>query len=251
MAVVANVNADLSRGGIEDRITEVARPEVELFPEPWSHVRDVVLAVLAEVLAVRIDHRGRVVVDAGDLLFINRHHHHHAVLLRDRLHGLNSGAVRNPLDHVVPERLLLGAKVRTVEQILEAQHLYAAASGFIDQRQMLVEHPLLDVVGRALERDVCLDLNQSATYDPRHEHSCQNCRTCNSISARKVCQETYNPRFRTCDNTEGTCLPTCRSPLRGFDFRIPFCYRRRRRQNPTAISSVRSRPDGAASSPKP
>src|SRR4051812_13194167 len=174
MAVVTNVNADLSRGGIEDRISEVAWPEIELLPETWSHVRDVVLAVLAQVLAVRIDHRGRVVVDAGDLLFINRDHHHHAMPLRDRLHGLNSGAIRNPLDHVVPARLLLGAKVRTVEQFLEAQHLYAPASGFIDQRQMLVEHPLLDVVGRALEGDVCLDLNQSATYDPPHEHSCQN-----------------------------------------------------------------------------
>src|SRR3954447_7991935 len=169
MAVIANVNADLSRGGIEDRISEVAWPEIELFPEPWSHVRDVVLAVLAEVLAVGVDHRGRVVVDAGDLLFINRHHHHHAVPLRDRLHGLDSGAVRNPLDHVVPARLLLGAKVRTVEQFLEAQPLYAPASGFIDQRQMLVEHPLLDVVGRPFERDVCLDLNQTATYDPPHE----------------------------------------------------------------------------------
>src|SRR5712691_11465479 len=46
--VVADVDADPPDGGVEDRIAEVAGPEVELLPEPLD-LRQVVLAVLAQV----------------------------------------------------------------------------------------------------------------------------------------------------------------------------------------------------------
>src|SRR5215207_5498607 len=58
VAVVADVHADLAHGGVEHREAEVPRAEVELLPEPL-HLRDVVLAVLAEVLPVGVeDSRG-------------------------------------------------------------------------------------------------------------------------------------------------------------------------------------------------
>ena len=64
VAVVADVDADLADRGVEDRVAQVARAEVELLPEARVAVRDVDLAELAEVLAVGVDHGGRVVVDA-------------------------------------------------------------------------------------------------------------------------------------------------------------------------------------------
>src|SRR6185437_15476365 len=64
MAVVAGVDADFAEAEDEDRIAEVAGAEVELFPEARLKVRDVRLAVLAEVAAFAVDHRCRVVVEA-------------------------------------------------------------------------------------------------------------------------------------------------------------------------------------------
>src|SRR5438046_1217686 len=61
MAVVADVDADLGVRRLENGVAEVAGAEVELLPETGSDVRDVVLAVLAEVLAVGVDHGGGVV----------------------------------------------------------------------------------------------------------------------------------------------------------------------------------------------
>src|SRR5258707_14396905 len=115
---------------------------------------------------------------------------------------------------------------------------------------MLVEHPLLDLVGGAFERDVCLDLYESAAYHPPHEMLLSACRaiareasggtcraearraeqtqTCRAIardgkrrrnlhifSALKLCQETYYPRFRTHHIPEEPWLPSCRSSLPG------------------------------------
>ena len=52
VAVVADIDADFGEAEVEDRIAEVAGPEVELLPEARRNVRDVRLAVLAEVGAV-------------------------------------------------------------------------------------------------------------------------------------------------------------------------------------------------------
>ena len=64
VAVVADVDADLGEAEIEDGIAEVAGPEIELLPEARRDVRDVGLAILAEVGAVVVDDGGGVVVDA-------------------------------------------------------------------------------------------------------------------------------------------------------------------------------------------
>ena len=53
VAVVADVDADLGEAEVEDRVPEVAGAEVELLPEAGRDVRDVGLAVLAEILCRR------------------------------------------------------------------------------------------------------------------------------------------------------------------------------------------------------
>src|SRR5947207_13732107 len=57
VAVITDVDADRGVAGLEDGVAEVAGLEEELFPEA-GRVRDVVLAVLAEVAAVGVDHGG-------------------------------------------------------------------------------------------------------------------------------------------------------------------------------------------------
>ena len=70
-----------AHAGLEHRISEIARREIELLPEAREAVRDVRLAILAEILAVGVDDRRGVVVDAGHLLFVDRHDHDHPCFL--------------------------------------------------------------------------------------------------------------------------------------------------------------------------
>jgi hypothetical protein len=82
----------------------------------------------------------------------------------ERLHRLDRRAVGNAFDHLVPTRLLFRAEVRSVEQLLQAQQLDAAPARLRDERQVLLEHPLLDVFRGPVERNVGLHLYQSAAY---------------------------------------------------------------------------------------
>src|SRR6266496_3743361 len=75
--VVADVDADPADRGVERRVAQVARPEVELLQEA-VHLRDVRLAVLPEVPPVGIDDRRGVVEHARLLLLVHRQHHHQA-----------------------------------------------------------------------------------------------------------------------------------------------------------------------------
>ena len=86
-------------------------------------MRDVHLAELAEVAAVGVDHRRRVVVDAGEVLLVDRHDQHDLMLPGDLGHQPGRGAVGHGLGQFVPSRLLLGAEVRAVEQLLQADDL--------------------------------------------------------------------------------------------------------------------------------
>ena len=81
--VVADVDADRRVARLEHRVAEVAGLEEVLLPEARG-VRDVVLAVLAEVAAVGVVDRGGVVVDAGLLALVDRDDHRHLVFLRAR-----------------------------------------------------------------------------------------------------------------------------------------------------------------------
>jgi hypothetical protein len=72
VAVITDVDADARHAHVEHGIAQVARPEIELLPKAGRHVRDVRLAIFAEIAAVGVDHRGGVVVDAFLLAFVDR-----------------------------------------------------------------------------------------------------------------------------------------------------------------------------------
>ena len=97
MAVVADVDAELDVCGLEHRVAQVARLEEELLVEARIDLRDVRLAIFAEVLAVGVDHGGGVVVHAGHGFLVDRHDHDHAVLLRVLLHEPRRVAVGHAL----------------------------------------------------------------------------------------------------------------------------------------------------------
>jgi len=71
---------------MENGIAGVSRRKIKFFPETWVTVRDVVLAVFAEVAAVGVDHRGSVEIDAGHFDFVYGHDEDHLVFLGELLH---------------------------------------------------------------------------------------------------------------------------------------------------------------------
>src|SRR5437764_14379628 len=97
MTVIADVNANSRVARFEYRITEIAGREIKLLPKAWMAVRDVVLAILPQVLAISINDCRSVEVEAGHLFFIHRNHHDHVVLGRDLLHQLGRGTLRDAL----------------------------------------------------------------------------------------------------------------------------------------------------------
>src|SRR5918992_3641556 len=152
VAVVADVDADLADRGVEHRIAHVAGPEVELLPEALD-VRDMRLAVLPKVRAVRIDHRRGVVVDAGGVLvlLVHRDDEDHAGLPGQVLHALCGWAVRDLLGVGVVLRILHLAEVGAVEELLEADDLGALRSGLAGELLVLGDHRFL--VARPLRLD--------------------------------------------------------------------------------------------------
>src|SRR5438445_272381 len=169
MAVVANVDAHARVARVKDRVTGVARREIKFLPEARMAVRDVVLAIFSEVAAVGVDHRGRIVVDAGHLHFINRDDEYHLVLLRELLHARDGRAVRHPLGQFVPSRLLLGAKVGSVEKFLEAEDLHLLLGGIRDEALVLGDHLFFNVAERQfLRRPFAVNLNQTAAHVTSH-----------------------------------------------------------------------------------
>src|SRR4029079_18428347 len=104
----------------------------------------------------------------------------------------------------------------------QTQNLNARPGGLINERQMLVEHPLLDLVGRAVERNVRFGLNESAPYRPRHEMLLLACRAKapegsegGTVFLHGKCVKKRIIRVSNAANTEGPWQPTCRLPLPG------------------------------------
>ncbi len=93
MPVVADVDADPPDRGVEDRKSQIPRSEVERLPEP-GHMRNVGLAVLAEIAAVGVEDGRGVVQHPGLLLLVHRQHHDHAELGGQRLETLGPSARR-------------------------------------------------------------------------------------------------------------------------------------------------------------
>ena len=140
VAVVADVDADGRVARLEHRVAEVARLEEVLLPEP-AGVRDVVLAVLAEIRAVGVVDGGGVVVDAGLLALVDRHDHRHRCTSARRSPWLG-GRAGHRLGDVVPVRVLRRAEVRAVEHFLQAEDLHAALAGLLDERDVRVDRRL-------------------------------------------------------------------------------------------------------------
>ncbi len=167
VAVVADVDPYLGVAGLEDRVAEVAGLEEVLLPEA-GRLRDVDLAVLAEVGAVGVDHRRGVVVDAAHRLLVDGDDDDHRVLAGELRHH-RGGRARHGLGGAVPAAVLAGAEVGAVEDLLEAEDLDAAAGGLFDHRDVLVEHRLLDVGdGDALVVDRVAALDEAAADDRGH-----------------------------------------------------------------------------------
>src|SRR5262245_38589031 len=168
MAVVADVNSDLSEARAENRIAEVAGAEVVLLPETGQYLRDVNFAEFAEIGAVGVDHGRRVVIQAGLFLLVDRNHKHYAVLLGDRGHPLCGRAFSSTLGRLVPFRLLLGTEIGAIKQLLQAHDVRTAAGGLGDERLVLLNHCSLDFFDRRSRRLAKRRLNQATTNDPRH-----------------------------------------------------------------------------------
>ena len=102
-----------------------------------------VLAILTEKGAVRVDHRGGIVVDAGDRHFIHRHHEHDGQFARQILHQVRRRPVGNRLGRGIPLRILFGAEVWAVEELLQAYDLRAARRGFPNELDVFLDRTRL------------------------------------------------------------------------------------------------------------
>ena len=101
------------------------------------------LAVFAKVGAVVVEHCRSVVVDTGNRPFVDGDDHGHAVLFGDGREPFDGGA-RDGLGGIVPATVLRRAEVRTVEYLLQTENLDATLPGLFDERQVFLEHRLLD-----------------------------------------------------------------------------------------------------------
>jgi hypothetical protein len=143
----------------------------------------VCLAVLAEERAVASDHGGGVVEDFPalrfpvlnfpDLNFIDGNDQRDAKLPGQLHHELHGGAVGDALGEVVPSRGLLGAEVRAVEDLLQADDLRPIGHRRANHRDVLFYHRLLDCGQRRaravdVHGDYILRLDQRTSNDSRH-----------------------------------------------------------------------------------
>ena len=125
-------------------------------------MRDVGLAVLAEVRPVGVDDGRGVVVDPGRLLvlLVHRRDDDHAGLLGEILHPLGRRAVGDELGVAVVLGVLDLAEVRPVEELLEQDDLGALLGRLVRPLLVLLDHRFL-VAGPA-------GLDERATDDSRH-----------------------------------------------------------------------------------
>src|SRR5215471_17176487 len=171
MPVITDIHTHARILGLKDRIAKVSGREVKLFPESGMAVRNVVLAVFAQIAAVGVDDCRRVEVHTGHVLFVNRNNHHHFVLRRNLLHESNRRPFGNRFGQLVPAFILLCAEIRTIEKFLQAQDLRFLASSLFDQLKVLVDHRLPDLRERAVGVERVCGLNQGAADIARHKSS--------------------------------------------------------------------------------
>src|SRR6185312_15600351 len=150
-------------------VTRVSWREIKFLPESWMAVRDVMFAIFAKVAAIGVDDRSRIEINAGHFHFVDGYNHHHVVAFRQLLHAGHGGAVWHALGHLVPSRLLLGAEVRAVEKLLQAEDLHFSLCRRGDQTLVFADHFLFDLgQGEFGGRPFTARLNQAATDNARH-----------------------------------------------------------------------------------
>ena len=171
MPVVADVHTHTRILGLKYWITKIAGGEVELLPESRMAVRNVMFAVFAEIAAVGIYDGSGVEIHARHVHFVDRYHHHHFVLSRDLPHQLNRGSFRHGFSKFVPTRILLSAKVWSVEKLLQTEDSCLLARCLLDQLQVFIDHGLTDLSKRAISTDRVAGLNQGAADNASHGSS--------------------------------------------------------------------------------
>src|ERR1051326_2341131 len=130
-----------------------------------------VLAILAEIAPVRVDHCSGIEVHARHMLLIHWNDDHHLVPGRDLLHEVRRWTIGHLLGQFIPAGILLRAKIWTVEKFLQAQDLRLLAHGLVDQFHVLVDHRLPDLRKRALGAERVTGLNQGAADNAGHGSS--------------------------------------------------------------------------------
>ena len=132
---------------------------------------NVSLPIFPQERTVVVDHRRGVVVDAFLFHLEDGNDEGDVELAGEVLHQLDGGAVRDRLGEVVPAGGLLGAEIRSVENLLEAHDLPAGGRGLADVGHVLVHHGLLGGFERGIRRGGVGGLNQRTADDTRHESS--------------------------------------------------------------------------------
>src|SRR5882724_1312959 len=131
VAVVADHDTDAAVGAVEDRIAQVARPEIELLLKMGAH-GDVVLAVVTHDLSAGVDEEGRVVELARHHALVEGHHEPEIEGLGHRAHPRDGGAVDRLRELLVPGVELLGEEPRG-EDLLETGDFRSLACGLLQQ----------------------------------------------------------------------------------------------------------------------
>jgi len=114
VAVVTDVHANFANCSIKNWVTMCARCEVVLLPKT-RNLRNVLLAILAEVTAISIDHCCCVVVQTWLHDFVHWQHQHHPQLFCKCLEALGGWAVRDWLGVREILWVLLLAEVWAIE----------------------------------------------------------------------------------------------------------------------------------------
>ena len=115
MPVVTNVHTDAGVARIKNGVAGVSRREIKLFPKTRMAMRNVVLAIFAQITSVGVDHRSGVVINAGHFDFVDGNNKNHLIFFRELLHQGDGGAVGDALGEFIPAGLLLRTKIRTVK----------------------------------------------------------------------------------------------------------------------------------------
>ena len=149
MTVVTDVHADGGVARLEDGVAAVSWLEEELLKEAGIHLRNVLLAILTKVSAISVIDGSGVVEDAAHLALIHRNDHHHGMLLSSVGNQVGGGA-GDFFGSLVPARVLAGAEVWSVEDLLQAQNLHALLASVFDHGKVFVHHRLLNFLDGAL-----------------------------------------------------------------------------------------------------